>query len=79
MAERTTKIGKKENKPILKELSVHKPEQALYYLRRELEKRLDLRWQIADGKYMKVEDMTNTHLKNTILLLENQLQQREML
>lgn len=63
---------KKEEKQILVELTVHKPEQALYFLRRELEKRLDLRWQIADGKYMKLQDMTTQQLKNTITILERQ-------
>lgn len=72
------KFERQKDKPILVELSVHDPQTALYYLRRELEKRLDLRWQIADGKFMKVSDMTTAHLRNTIAILEQDIQLREI-
>lgn len=53
-----------------KVLTVDRPNEALKFLYRELERRTDYYWTTSSGKEMKLQDMTLKHLKNTINYIE---------
>lgn len=70
-------IKRKQEKPIIVELSIDNPQKALYYLHKELDKRMDVRWHVVDGKSIKIEDMTNQQIQSTINMLEKMIMNNE--
>ena len=61
-----------------KVLTINNPNEALKYLYRELERRTDYYWTTAKGDEIKLEDMTLSHLQNTIKYLENYTEERRI-
>lgn len=60
-------------------LDINRPDEALYYLKRELDNRMESFWRKKDGELINIKDMSLTHLMNTINLLEEQIEERECL
>lgn len=59
-------------------LSIDKPEYALRMLEQEQERRNSFYWTTSDGKEINIQDMSDTHLKNTIKYLKRYLTEREI-
>lgn len=59
-------------------LSIDKPEYALRMLEQEQERRDSFYWTTSEGKEINIQDMSDTHLKNTIKYLKRYLTEREI-
>ena len=59
-------------------LSVNKPKYALRMLEQEQERRDSFYWTTSDGKEINIQDMSDTHLKNTIKYLKRYLTEMEI-
>lgn len=59
-------------------LTINNPNEALRHLYKELERRTQYYWTTAKGEQVKLEDMTDTHLKNTIKYLENYTEEQRI-
>lgn len=64
------------NEPIV--LSIYNAQGALHYLQKELENRRSIMWTMKTGELIDITKMTDTHLKNTISLLEKQIELTEL-
>lgn len=56
-------------------LDWNNPQKALYFLNKEKERREEYFWKTRTEELINIKDMSNTHLDNTIKLLERHLQE----
>lgn len=61
-----------------KVLSINNANEALYYLKKELERRTNIMWKTKNGEEINIREMSDTHLENTIGLLERQVELNEI-
>ena len=54
-------------------LSINDVNEALYYLKEELGQRQAILWKMKNGDLISIKEMSNSHLENTIKLLEKQI------
>ena len=60
------------------EVELKYDEHALKILKEELSRRTIYKWKKADGTFINVKDMSDTHLKNTIKKLEECLEEQRI-
>lgn len=61
-----------------KVLSIYNANEALHYLKQELDRRTNILWKTANGEEINIREMSNSHLQNAILLLERQIELTEI-
>lgn len=60
-----------------KKLTTNNIDEALYYLRQEVNRRTTFLWKMKNGQLINIKDMTDEHLLNTIKRLENKKWEKE--
>ena len=60
-------------------LTSREPREALEVLERELDRRSTFLWTMKDGRTIDVREMDDSHLLNTIRMLQNKVARLEML
>ena len=56
-------------------LDFQNAQKALYFLNKEKERREEYFWKTKSGELINIKDMSDTHLNNTIKLLEKHLEE----
>ena len=60
-------------------LSINNPSEAIYFLEQELQKRKEIYWTMKNGELINISEMSESHIINTLSLLERQIQLNELI
>lgn len=59
-------------------ISINNPSEAIYFLEQELLKRKNIFWTMKNGDLINISEMSESHIINTLSLLERQIQLDEL-
>lgn len=60
-------------------ISINTPNKAIYFLEQELQKRKGIYWTMKNGDLINISEMSESHIINTLSLLERQIQLDELI